>query len=684
MNTTPISIPPSELSKPMNRLLSIDGGGIKALISIAILKRIEQILGDRYADQYTNGASDFRLCHYFNFIGGTSAGSILAAYLATGGRVKDIRPEVRSGKTLPVDIETEFRVSAREMFATSPVWRKPQYRYKGDALSQYLRERFQRRNGERTLVMGDPEVETLLMIVALNASTGSTWPIFNNPEAKYSNMDWSNTNLSFPLCSVVRSSTAAPTFFPPESLPTDDTGHEFVDGGVTSLNNPSYQMFLQATVPSYHVEMPRGLDKMLLVSVGTGQSKTAYPFGTIGEMHQVESAQLAIQSLMDTSSVLQDVFCRDRGAYLNHHQQPVDSELGAMAPATLDEAREKDFYYLRYNPFLVKDGGRIDPGNPKKDSGHTPRHASLDSLKEMPYLTKAGEQYAEQGIAEGDLPPGPLFPNARSPQAGQAEAELSTSGLTIVNKGGEFQKLRHFGGDRKFFDEEQEASLVLKEAESPESAPHPQRWRFYLSFVWPVLTLLTCFWVALAQPDWIENAKDYFREEPSDATLDSTSLRRMLWFLIGVTTTFFTGGLTLNFLISAKKNLTKVGFMVATLVLAAVTAWVGSSFFESLDSASTATLKLVSGFAVCLLVTCTAATWFASLLLVWYRRWIAGAVLVLVMPFLFMLAAIFHLTWDHSATAVCMLLGLIVAFAGIHLTFWGRPARIVFVKPKGK
>ena len=55
------------------RVLALDGGGIRGIITIAFLKEIERVLKERLG-----GANDFRLCDYVDLVGGTSVGSLLA------------------------------------------------------------------------------------------------------------------------------------------------------------------------------------------------------------------------------------------------------------------------------------------------------------------------------------------------------------------------------------------------------------------------------------------------------------------------------------------------------------------------------------------------------------------------------------------------------------------------------
>ena len=77
------------------------------------------------------------------------------------------------------------------------------------------------------------------MIVLRKATTDSPWPLTNNPPAKYNDATRPGCNLKLPLWQLVRGSTAAPTYFPPEVIHID-RDFIFVDGGVTMYNNPAF------------------------------------------------------------------------------------------------------------------------------------------------------------------------------------------------------------------------------------------------------------------------------------------------------------------------------------------------------------------------------------------------------------------------------------------------------------
>ena len=66
------------------RMLSLDGGGVRDVISVAFLERIEAILTARAGEEV-------RLGDWFDLVGGTSTGAIIATALALGKTTADLK-----------------------------------------------------------------------------------------------------------------------------------------------------------------------------------------------------------------------------------------------------------------------------------------------------------------------------------------------------------------------------------------------------------------------------------------------------------------------------------------------------------------------------------------------------------------------------------------------------------------
>ncbi|MBJ6612049.1 MAG: patatin-like phospholipase family protein [Candidatus Thiothrix moscowensis] len=145
------------------KILALDGGGIRGLVTIEVLAKIEKILRDYY------GNEKMVLADYFDFIAGTSTGAIISAALAIGMSVDDIRRfYLDSGKDMFDRASWLTRIGS--LFG---------HKYNNKKLAQKLQEVF----GEDT-TLGSNKLKTLLMVVTHNVRTDSPWPITNNPYAK--------------------------------------------------------------------------------------------------------------------------------------------------------------------------------------------------------------------------------------------------------------------------------------------------------------------------------------------------------------------------------------------------------------------------------------------------------------------------------------------------------------------
>ncbi len=357
------------------KMLSCDGGGIRGVLSVEIIAEIESQL------QQALGRDDsFVLADYFDYFAGTSTGAIIAACLAIGMRAEKIR---------------RFYVdSGKQMFHKAFLLNRLRYQYEDEPLAQLLKKEL---GADTTL--GSDTIKTLLLMILRNATTDSPWPISNNPNAKYNRPGTPGNNLKFPLWQLVRASTAAPVFFPPEViLVHDENGAEhsfvFVDGGITMYNNPTFQMFFMATAEPYNLNWPAGEDQMLVISIGTGGGAAANQKLTPEEMNLLYSATTIPSALMNAASVEQDFLCRVFGRC--YCGDLIDLEIGDMIPPNPSHGPvlPKLFTYARYNAELSRAG--LDKlGLP----GIQPKEVqTLDAVEFIPQLQQVGQAVAQQKV----------------------------------------------------------------------------------------------------------------------------------------------------------------------------------------------------------------------------------------------------------------------------------------------
>jgi uncharacterized protein len=366
-----------ETAQAPKRLLALDGGGIRGVLSLRILQELETQLVDRYGD-------GFVLADFFDYVAGTSTGAIIATGLALG---------------MPVhELQKAYRELAEKVFSKRLLPLRLRSLYRDGPLTEQLEAIL---GGHRTL--GDPELRSLLLVVLHNTVTDSPWPLSNCTRAKYNAaerclLDPPDRNLDLSLTAVVRGSTAAPMFFPPQHLPVG--AHEFVfqDGGITPFNNPAMLLFLMATLPEYGLQWPTGTERMLIISVGTGRSAATHPALQRRSVHALFNARNVPSVFMNGASVGQDMLCRAFGQ--TRVGMAIDREFGDRVDDSTPGGDSALFSYVRYDADLT-DEGLAERGI--TDRRRRARLRKLDAVEALDDLETLGASVADTLDAERDL-----------------------------------------------------------------------------------------------------------------------------------------------------------------------------------------------------------------------------------------------------------------------------------------
>lgn len=372
-----------ETERP-RKLLALDGGGIRGILTLEVLARIESLLAP------TSGkGSAFRLCDFFDYIAGTSTGAIIAAGLACGMSAQELL--------------TFYQQTGPAMFDKAFLLQRIKSLYKSEPLAQELRKTFSKQvNGQtRDRTLAPDDLCCLFLAVTRNVTTDSPWPISSNPLARYNQRDRKDCNLQIPLWQLVRASTAAPIFFPPEVLQWDPNDPSksfvFVDGGITPYNNPAFLLFRMATLEPYKLAWKTGEENLLLISVGTGAAPTLDGDILSPQKNAVSNLAGLPGALMYGALIDQDVNCRTVGRCV--YGAPIDRELGdliprdaAGVPIPLSKDLGRAFLYARYNAELTRDG--LDAmGLPDVDPEQV---SKLDSVQFVPQLRRIGQKVGDE------------------------------------------------------------------------------------------------------------------------------------------------------------------------------------------------------------------------------------------------------------------------------------------------
>jgi len=401
VDPTPRSYSARQEPSNQKRILALDGGGIRGVLSLRVLSEMERQLRRKYG-------SRLRLADFFDYFAGTSTGALIAAALAGGRTVEEISQAYDS---LAARV---FRPSVRALPRLA--------RYGDRELTRLLENFFP---GAPTL--GESSFQSLLLLVMHNIRTDSPWLVTNCTSAKYNMAErllpsYEDRNLSLPLIPLVRASTAAPTYFPPQEVTVGRHRFEFQDGGVTAFNNPALIAAVTATLPAYGMNWRAGADHLLVVSVGTGTS-TAVPG------YSRSSARRALRTLMHLPDVFmngaafsQDLLCRVFGDCV--HGPPLDREIGNLVAVDasfsgtpcdgsggslgfggdpVDPGRIPGmgsfFTYVRYDADLsdaglVRLGRRWGEYHGAQDPLYGPEIRRMDRVKSMRDLAQIGDTIA--------------------------------------------------------------------------------------------------------------------------------------------------------------------------------------------------------------------------------------------------------------------------------------------------
>jgi Patatin-like phospholipase len=296
------------------RILALDGGGVRGSLTLGYLEAIERLLRERY------GRPDLRLCEYFDLIGGTSAGSILAAALALGMDTATVTEKAQDfiGKTF----------GKRK-------WKSWEALFDPEPLQESLADIF----GDVTL--GDARILTGLCIVTKRADTRSTWPLLNHPGGRYY-----EKNRGILLKDAIYASAAAPYFFVPIEF---DVGQgeqgAFVDGGVSMAKNPALQLFLLATLKGFPFHWPTGEDLLSVTSIGTGHWQQRDAIEKVVHSKAWNWTREVPTMLIEDASMQAQLLLQ----YLSRTPTPrkIDAEVGDLAGDLLTP--EPVLSYIRYD-----------------------------------------------------------------------------------------------------------------------------------------------------------------------------------------------------------------------------------------------------------------------------------------------------------------------------------------------
>ena len=246
------------------RILSIDGGGIRGIIPASVLKYVEE----QFIKKSKN--PNARIADYFDMIVGTSTGGILTCFYLTPNfaNEKD-KPSARYTAAQALDF---YVAKGYDIFNKSKIrnWLGIRSlfnatRYSPKALEKLAMSTFE-----------DGKLSDLLKPCLV-----TTYNLKSKSAFFFSSRESADKEREFLVRDVVRSTSAAPTYFPSAKIRNLATNEKMInlDGGVFA-NNPSMCAYAEARDTIFDrlskTKTPTAKD-LLVLSIGTGAGQMKLP-----------------------------------------------------------------------------------------------------------------------------------------------------------------------------------------------------------------------------------------------------------------------------------------------------------------------------------------------------------------------------------------------------------------------
>jgi uncharacterized protein len=229
-------------AKDRFRILCVDGGGIRGLISALVIAELEKRLAAR--------GRRARLADYFHLFAGTSTGGLIALSLT---RAEPVPGDELAGFYTEDGPEIFRRGPLRKL---STGWGLFGPKYDDGPLRDSVLKR-----------VGDPHIADAsrdLLVTSYDMTNRE--PFFFKRWKARQDPDW-----NFPAVDAALSTAAAPTYFPSHEV----AGRALVDGGVFAAN-PTVAAIAEALGRNNDPPAHLSTDELLVVSIGTGEFNTGF------------------------------------------------------------------------------------------------------------------------------------------------------------------------------------------------------------------------------------------------------------------------------------------------------------------------------------------------------------------------------------------------------------------------
>ncbi|CDW75177.1 patatin-like phospholipase family protein [Stylonychia lemnae] len=398
-------------------VLSLDGGGVKGLMTCRVLEKIEQEF------RLSTGNRNFKIIDAFDCVIGTSVGGLIAVALVAGYSAKKLAHAM--SRMMPHIFQDEFDITDildnfNDKVLKIPIQSKQLITvgYNEQGLEEQLRKYLFSENPD-DFVYGDPKSSSILrglgdkatlqdlkernprvrlLLTAVNVHQDE----INGPMYSPRIFDTENPDdLSKTILSVSRATSAAPTFFKPsevfDKIPVtlanlrplqegltekekkqvpEQKNRVFVDGGLFANNPASWGLLLASTKVK--------IENIRMLSIGTSYPKleTNTPHGCCDDAGNILDVKRYLRSALD--KVLELIHVKEDGKVKTGL---LSGSLQALNMVALDLQKTSEQILDLFKPIM---GGQYFRFNPP-----TPNEIGIDNPEKRGLMNHSVEQYFE-------------------------------------------------------------------------------------------------------------------------------------------------------------------------------------------------------------------------------------------------------------------------------------------------
>ncbi len=325
------------------KILTLDGGGIRGVLSATILKQVETTLQNQKGQ---------KLHEYFDLVSGTSTGSILTAGIAcqmSAQKMIDIYLE--EGNNIFLKSVRQWRKFMRLSQALGSCLLYPHERGE-QGLAKILQKKLIHPELGKDVKISQITKPHILIPAYDVYSRNTTWFVDGNPDAWYYNLE---------LWKICTASASAPTFFPPYQLPYNaDQSLPHIDGGV-SANNPALLTLAHALLTGKNnanylkdEEKILKLKDIAILSIGTGNTTRSYTYQKIKGWGQLGWAGHLPDMFMSPAAQNSETICYEIMASAEGDYLRLDFDLNERLEGEREPGRLRPLLQQPYNKYIAQ------------------------------------------------------------------------------------------------------------------------------------------------------------------------------------------------------------------------------------------------------------------------------------------------------------------------------------------